>query len=290
MARLRSKPDFNAGFITWIDDKPLRALELCVRGDDLYAIQPKRGRSQKTSYHSSGQFHIKVGDSAPILPTADLPPRFIKEYARHLGHDRRRLFTISLENALSLLPYTGQEYDKRVDLHVPKIDGLAVLELYLGNNSGQRARYEIEGYLETTVTERMFEGANYEFSFRLAVLTANGGYTRPFDHEISSAWLTAGRELGFRVSAPSSVQTFGGDALDYEAYLPDFGFPNGIVVGIVGRDDGDLRRKRGYAACDLSGEYRHFNRTLFIDTLNDWGWFAKNVKKPEWYTGKSWTS
>ena len=153
MARIRSKPDFTAGFVTWIGGKALRALELRVNGDDLYAMQPRHVHTEKVSYHASGQSHIKVGNSKPILPFQKLPPRFLKEEAQRLRHGRYRLFAISLENAPTLLPYMGQEYYTRFDLHVPQVDGIVVVELYVGSDSGQKALFEIDDYVETTVTE-----------------------------------------------------------------------------------------------------------------------------------------
>jgi hypothetical protein len=34
---------------------------------------------------------------------------------------------------------------------------------------------------------------------------------------------------------------------------------------------------------------RRYNRQLFIDTLNDWGWFGEKGAEPPWYTGKPWS-
>jgi len=286
MARIRSKPDFTAGFVTWIGGKALRALELRVKGDDLYAMQPRHVQTEKVSYHASGQSHIKVGNSKPILPFQKLPPRFLKEEAHRLRRERYQLFTISLENAPTLLPYTGQEYDTKIDLHVPQVDGTVVLQLYVGSDSGQKALFEIQDYVETTVTERSLAGAGYEFCIRLAVLTSNGGYRRPFDHDVSAAWQLAGAELGIRVVAPFPLITSGGDDLLYEAYLPDFGGQLGTIIGIARRNDGDHRQRRGYWASDLSDQYRRYDENLFKETLNDWGWFGSQSQMPTWYGAK----
>jgi len=119
MARPRSKPDFTAGVVLSDEVMERRALELRVRADNLYAVQPRRGKAVKSSYHSSGQFHFKIGGFAASKPTIELPPRFVKESAFPLGHGRRCLFAISLENAPTLLQYTGQPYDYRIDLKLP---------------------------------------------------------------------------------------------------------------------------------------------------------------------------
>jgi hypothetical protein len=122
MAQPRSKPDFTAGVVLADEARHCRALELRVQSGNLYAMQPRREKSVKSSYHASGQFHFKIGGSAPITPTIELPPRFIKESAFRLGPERRCLFAISLENAPTLLQYTGQPYDQRIDLTLPKVD------------------------------------------------------------------------------------------------------------------------------------------------------------------------
>ncbi|MFI5057322.1 MAG: hypothetical protein ACHQLQ_03985 [Candidatus Acidiferrales bacterium] len=289
MARPRSKPDFTAGVVLTDEARQCRALELRVRSDNLYAMQPRRGKAAKSSYHSSGEFHFKVGNSAPITPTVELPPRFVKERAFPLGQERRCLFAISLENAPALLQFTGQPYDHRIDLKLPKVDGLFVMELYLGNTSGQRLVFETEGYAEATIAEHSFAGAGYDFCLRLAVVSSRPVCRRMLDERISAAWLNAAADLGIRVVAPFPVMVSTGESLLYEAHIVDFGGPKGMVVGLPDRDHiGDVRRSHGYGSSDLFPVYRQYNRDLFIDTLNDWQWFGQKGEQPSWYTGKKW--
>ncbi len=289
MARPRSKPDFTAGVVVSDGTKQCRALELRVHSDNLYAMQPRQGKSVKSSYHSSGQFHFKVGGSAPITPTIELPPRFMKECTFPLDGGPRCLFATSLENAPTLLQYTGQPYDQRVDLKLPKVDGLFVLELYLGSTSGKSFEYDDESYAEATITERTFSGAGYDFCLRFAVVSSRPVYRRILDDHISKAWLNAATDLGIRVVAPFPVKLSRDESLMYEAHILDFGGPNGIVVGLIERDHiGDMRGRHGYGSSDLSSEYREYKRELFIDTLNDWQWFGQKGEEPSWYTGKKW--
>ncbi len=253
-------------------------------------MQPRRGKAVKSSYHASGQFHFKIGDSAPITPTIELPPRFIKESAFRLGYERRCLFAISLEDAPTLLQYTGQPYDHRINLKLPKVDGLFVLELYLGSSSGRRLLDETEGYVEATVAERSFSGAGYDFCLRLAVVSARPVYRRTLDEHISGAWLSAATDLGIRVVAPFPVAVSTGESLLYEAHIVDFGGRKGMVVGLPDRDpSGDIRSRQGFCSSDLSAVYRQYQRGLFIDTLNDWQWFGQKDEAPSWYTGKKWS-
>ena len=175
-----------------------------------------------------------------------------------------------------------------IELRLPKIDGLLVLELYLGRNSGRHFVDESDGYVEATITERSFSGAGYDFCVRLAVLSSEPVYRRFIDGQISAAWLEAATDLGIRVVAPFSLATDAGDSVPYEAYLPDFGGSKGMVVGFLDRDDGDLRKQGGYGSSDLSDAYRRYDRKLFIDTLNDWQWTGEKDGAPSWYTGKTW--
>ncbi|MGO9977392.1 MAG: hypothetical protein ACLP01_32215 [Solirubrobacteraceae bacterium] len=39
----------------------------------------------------------------------------------------------------------------------------------------------------------------------------------------------------------------------------------------------------------LGESYLHYDRTLFIDTLNDWGWCSEGAP-PSWYSGESCTA
>jgi hypothetical protein len=275
---MRSKPDFLAGLVVFDGTKQLRALEVLVKSGNLYALQPRRGRARKVSYHESGQSHYKIGDSAPILPIVDLPTRFLKERAFPLSHNRRRLFAVSLENLPILLPYTGQPYDRKIELCLPKVEGLFVIELYLGSNSGQRWSDECEGYVEATITEQSFNGAGYDFCIRAVVLSSTPVYRRTIDEQISSAWREAGTDLGIRVVAPFSLVTSGGDSVLYEMFLPDFGGPKGIIAGSFARDDGNMRKMQGYYSSDLADRYRKYDRDLFIDTLNDWRWFGEEAE------------
>jgi hypothetical protein len=288
MARPRSKPDFTAGVVLLDQGRECRVLELRIQSGNIYAMQPRRGKAVKSSYHASGQFHFKIGDSGPITPTIELPPRFVKERAILLGHERRCLFAISLENAPTLLQYTGQPFDRRIDLKLPNVNGLFVLELYLGSTSGRPWTDERKDGAEATITEHRFSGAGYDFCLRFAVISPQPVYKRVLDDHISEAWVQAATDLGIRVTAPFPMMVSTEESLVYEAHMLDFGGPKGLIVGVIDRDDGDIRQFHGYGRSDLSERYRHYERELFIDTLNDWQWFGKKGEEPLWYTGKKW--
>ncbi|HET9690017.1 MAG TPA: hypothetical protein VFP61_02615 [Acidimicrobiales bacterium] len=107
------------------------------------------------------------------------------------------------------------------------------------------------------------------------------------------AWLQAAAQLRIRVTVPYVIPSNLGPAR-FAAYLPDFGGSKGMVVGPIRQDSdqGDTGRlaagEAGFYFSQLADQYRSFDRELFIDTLNDWGWFGRDDAKPDWYTGEPW--
>ena len=44
-----------------------------------------------------------------------------------------------------------------------------------------------------------------------------------------------------------------------------------------------------YAQSALNPDsYEPYRRELYIDTLNDWGWFGPSTAEPSWFTGAYW--
>ena len=111
------------------------------------------------------------------------------------------------------------------------------------------------------------------------------------DEGISDAWRQAAAELGIRVVAPFKLMLETDEAEWFEAHILDFGGPMGTVAG--NQDSGygpnEPRKRLGYYASNLHPPYRIYARQLFIDTLDDWGWFGEPGKEPPWYTGKLWS-
>jgi hypothetical protein len=110
------------------------------------------------------------------------------------------------------------------------------------------------------------------------------------DSEMIAAWRAAARELGIEVLAPHTVTLPGGVAVEVEAFLPDFGGPNGAVA-VALADDERFRLLAGtrHIVSRLADHYRGFERKLFQATLDDWGWFGPTARRPAWFTGKPWS-
>ena len=100
---------------------------------------------------------------------------------------------------------------------------------------------------------------------------------------IGRAWVTAAADLGIRVTAP--FRTTAPDAeVEWCALVHDFGFPSGtLVLTMYDRPKGP----DGYGVSLVNPElYGTYDRTTFIETLEDWGW-AGSGTPPPWYTGVS---
>lgn len=107
--------------------------------------------------------------------------------------------------------------------------------------------------------------------------------------DVVQAWLTAAKDLGIEVTAPFSFTTHSGATETFEALIHDFGGPRGTLTGLISKDSTQSRQESGYYASNLSDSYRHYDRALFIATLDDWKWFGIEEKRPSWYTGRNWS-
>jgi hypothetical protein len=110
---------------------------------------------------------------------------------------------------------------------------------------------------------------------------------------MAQAWLDAASDLGIRVQHPFMFTTTAGvTAITQGAFLPDFGNPEGTLLTC--RYDADdvyeLADQTEYYRSALNPQsYEPYRRELYIDTLNDWGWFGDDSSRPLWYTAAPWT-
>lgn len=103
---------------------------------------------------------------------------------------------------------------------------------------------------------------------------------------VKRAWLDAAADLGIAVDVAELPSVPGAVAV-----VPGFGAPAGAVVAFV--DDAPVgfegaAKRHGLYWSKLGNSYLRYERELFIDTLNDWGWFGDG-SPPDWYTGQPWT-
>ncbi|MBI3887000.1 MAG: hypothetical protein HY302_14925 [Opitutae bacterium] len=105
--------------------------------------------------------------------------------------------------------------------------------------------------------------------------------------QVTQAWREAGTRLRVSVTAPFAFEDGASQAI---AYLPNFGGPNGMVIGLIGAPDYEPDRALSDAA-DQAGIYFSFisaeiyggyDAERFKETLSDWGYFGESSKRPEW--------
>jgi hypothetical protein len=102
---------------------------------------------------------------------------------------------------------------------------------------------------------------------------------------VIAAWKTASWALGISVTAPFTCS----DSLECVAFLPDFGGPNGMVVGAIGapaetdRALGRWAKERGLYLSFLNPEvYQTYDASTFKEALVDWGYFGPSETRPSW--------
>jgi hypothetical protein len=103
--------------------------------------------------------------------------------------------------------------------------------------------------------------------------------------KIICAWQIAAENLGISVTAPYEKTASSGEVIVCEAYLPDFGSASGAVVlshDVTGKFHSILE---GCWCSVLHESYESYDQALFVDTLNDWGWFGAPETEPHWYSG-----
>lgn len=95
-----------------------------------------------------------------------------------------------------------------------------------------------------------------------------------------------------KVVHPFAFSSKGGlSATSVGVYLPDFGSRSGTLLTCRFDSDDvcDIADLTDFYSSGLNpNSYEPYNREIYIETLNDWGWFG-NAPPPTWYTGRPWT-
>ncbi len=97
---------------------------------------------------------------------------------------------------------------------------------------------------------------------------------------LGQKWLEAGRDLGFRVTAPFVLQ-IGEQSLLFDALVHDFGADHGmLLMETWGAAKAEAAFAQGYGySCINSGTYE---RKSTIEVLRDWTWSRDEDSKPAW--------
>jgi len=112
------------------------------------------------------------------------------------------------------------------------------------------------------------------------------------DH-ISEAWKAAAIDLGFTFVAPFELEDEG-RKIRYVGLVRDFGSENGMLIFVseafASEPWAGVAKKNGFGYSCLGQSYEAYERKLFIETLDDWGWSSKDRPPPSWFTGAPWTT
>ena len=105
----------------------------------------------------------------------------------------------------------------------------------------------------------------------------------------AKAWLDAGNDLGIRVVHPFTfTNRIGATATTAGVYLPDFGAPAGTLLTCRFDSDQVHEAAEGtdfFQSALNPHSYEPYRREVFIEALNDWGWFGPSVATPPWFAG-----
>ena len=104
--------------------------------------------------------------------------------------------------------------------------------------------------------------------------------------DLKISWTDAAKDLGVRIDTSFLVN--GSEVILIKSYGSKLGT---LIVPVEPRikiDFEDLKNK-GFYVSQLGDGYEKYNKDLFIDTLNDWGYYGSESLKPIWYSGKPWS-
>jgi hypothetical protein len=107
---------------------------------------------------------------------------------------------------------------------------------------------------------------------------------------MARAWQTAAADLGIRFVSPFRYHDTAGREHVCTGWLPDFGAPRGALI--LSRHDtdeaGEAGDTAGYYVSGLSPDaYETYDRSLFMETLTDWGWYGPPEAAPPWLEASS---
>jgi hypothetical protein len=110
--------------------------------------------------------------------------------------------------------------------------------------------------------------------------------------DLAEPWRIAERDLAIRITAPFRLPgPHGHRPVEFIALVHEFGGSAGTLLMNIDDALPPLREATvpaGYFISFVNLEsYARYDRQLFIDTLNDWGYFGSDAA-PSWYTGEPW--
>ena len=105
--------------------------------------------------------------------------------------------------------------------------------------------------------------------------------------KLQQKWKSAAEDLGIEIVIPFRSSLSNGKEIRGEFLLPQFGRKKGMIITTKFEDIGVSREDLilehyGYSVLREPRRIEEYNRSIFIEVLQDWGWSEENGSKPEW--------
>ncbi len=106
-------------------------------------------------------------------------------------------------------------------------------------------------------------------------------------YDVIEAWKNASIDLNIKIQTPFIITTSDKIEISYGLMVENFGKPKGtIIFSIYDMKNINIPEKYDYYCSALNPEvYSTYDRDVFIEVLNDWGYYGEKSETPEWYTG-----
>jgi len=148
-----------------------------------------------------------------------------------------------------------------------KVETFSNIEIYSFNEDGI---FDHTEYIESNTTE----------DENVIIAKITDLINRP-----ERAWIDASKDLGIEFIHPYIFKGLNDVEYEVTGLLPEFGFDKGVIISTRKSDEeavlmADLANEYLMTALNPNS-YDKYDRALFIETLNEWGWIGKG-KKPIW--------
>jgi hypothetical protein len=152
-----------------------------------------------------------------------------------------------------------------------------------GRNFWQAYLYFVPFFVTNSIIKEI-ENKRKKQKSRMDLIAKN--YERFID-----SWKVAANDLNIKIHTQFVIKLSGTQEFKCPVFIEHFGSKLGTVIFSINDrfDFKTLKESEYYYSALNPSSYSTYNRELFIDTLNDWGFFGDQSDKPEWYTGEPWS-
>ncbi len=105
--------------------------------------------------------------------------------------------------------------------------------------------------------------------------------------KVVAAWHQAAADLGIQFTSPFTVTLADGRVVESLGLVHHFGRRVGTTISVLDEPSSKkvrLKADPDYFTSILGSAYARYVRDVFIETLNDWGYFRTSCESPAWYS------